>query len=136
MSKNRPLPPAQVERRYKIEFWASMVLYAIVLFGSRELLKLRLELPSAARIAIALTPVVPIMLVLWSFFRHITSVDELQRRIHTESLAIAAGGTAFFGLTYTFLGNSGFPPLPAWWAWVSVFFIWGIASRILRRRYR
>jgi hypothetical protein len=135
MNKHRPLSPAQVERRHKIELTASLVLYGIVLMGSIALL--RLDWPPAARIAIALAPVVPIVLVMWSSFRHITRVDELQRRIHTESLAIAAGGTAFFGLTYFFLeGDAGFPRLPAWWAWVSVGVIWAIASFILRRRYR
>lgn len=135
MSKKYPLSPAQVERRHKMELTASLVLYAVVLVGSIELLKL--DPPPALRIALALAPVVPIVLVMWSSFRHITRVDELQRRILTESLAIAAGGTAFIGLTYFFLeGDAGFPRLPAWWAWVSVGAIWAIASFILRRRYR
>ncbi|HET7569990.1 MAG TPA: hypothetical protein VFK96_05320 [Gammaproteobacteria bacterium] len=135
MNAKSRLSPAQVERRHKIELSVSLVLYAIVLVGSIEFLKQ--EPPAAARIALALAPVVPIVLVIWSSFRHITSVDELQRRIHTESLAIAAGGTAFFGLTYSFLeGDAGFPHLPAWWAWVSIGFIWAVASLVLRRHYR
>lgn len=135
MNRKLRLSPAQVERRHKIELGASLGLYAIVLVGSIEVLKQNPSHP--LRIVLALAPVIPIVLVMWSSFRHITGIDELQRRIHTESLAIAAGGTAFFGLTYYFLeGDAGFPRLPAWWAWVSVGAIWMVASFILRRRYR
>lgn len=135
MQSKTALSPAQVERRHKIELWASLALYAAVLVGSNALLAIEPEPPW--RIVLALTPVVPIGLVLWASFRRITGLDELQRRILTESLAIAAGGTAFFGLTYTFLeGDAGFARLPSWWAWVSVGAIWLVASLLLRRRYR
>lgn len=50
------------------------------------------ELPpdgSALKVLIALTPIVPTVLVLWLIWRGVRSLDELHRRVHFEALAVA-----------------------------------------------
>ncbi len=44
---------------------------------------------SVARVAIALVPLLPTALVLWLIWRACRSLDELQRRVQFEALAIA-----------------------------------------------
>ncbi|HET7923167.1 MAG TPA: hypothetical protein VFM15_10480 [Gammaproteobacteria bacterium] len=130
----KPVSPARLNRRHQLEVLVGVAAYTLVLVLSIELLKQGIT--GLGRVLLALSPMLPAAFIVWSVFRNITRLDELQRRIQTESLALAAAGTAFLGLTYTFLeGSAGFPRLGAWWAWASVGLIWAIARLVLRRRY-
>ncbi|MGH8369452.1 MAG: hypothetical protein ACRESC_00590 [Gammaproteobacteria bacterium] len=136
MNTKTPLTPAQLDRRHQFQVTAGALAYLVVLLVSIHFLKQ----PGMSLVASALlgvSPMVPAVFVIWSVFQHITRMDELQRRIQTEALALSAAGTALLGLTYTFLeGDAGFPHLGAWWAWVSVGLIWAVARTVLRRRYQ
>jgi len=44
---------------------------------------------STLRVMIALAPVLPTFLVLWLIWRSVRSLDELQRRVQLEALAVA-----------------------------------------------
>ena len=67
----------------------------------------------------------------------LSRTDELQRRVYLESLAIAAGVTAFLSLTYGFLEDfAGLPHIPAWWTFVLIGTVWGATSCLLWRRYQ
>lgn len=135
MNSKNPLTPTQLCRRHQIETVIGGVSYVVVLLGSIKLIKLGISGP--ARMLLALSPMLPAAFMIWSVFRYVTQMDELQRRIETEAFAIAAAGTAFLGLTYTFLeGDTGFPAIGSWWAWVSVAMIYAVARLLLRRRYR
>jgi hypothetical protein len=48
-----------------------------------------LELEPWARVLVVLAPIVPTALFLWLVIANIRSLDELQRRVHLEALAIA-----------------------------------------------
>jgi hypothetical protein len=48
-----------------------------------------LQLDAWLRVTVALFPVVPTALFLWLVVANIRSLDELQRRVHLEALAIA-----------------------------------------------
>lgn len=129
------MTPDQLRRRHQLEVLIGGLAYTAVLIGSIMLLKRGVTGP--LRIALAISPMVPAAFVIWSVFRQVTRMDELQRRIHTEAFAIAAAGTAFLGLTYTFLeGSAGFPTVGSWWAWVSVALIYAVARAWLSRRYQ
>jgi hypothetical protein len=135
MNTKKPLTPAELDRRHHLQVLIGGLAYAAVLIGSIALLKRGAS--GWVRIALAISPMVPAAFVIWSVFRQVTRMDELQRRIHTEAFAIAAAGTAFLGLTYTFLeGSVGFPPVGSWWAWVSVAMIYALARAWLSRRYQ
>ena len=134
MNTTKSLTPAQRCRRYRIETLTAGAAYAVVLVASIELLKQGLSGPT--RILLALSPMVPAAFMIRAVFRQVTQMDELQRRIQTEAFAIAGAGTAFLGLTYSFLeGDAGFPAIGSWWAWVSLAMIFAVARMVLARRY-
>src|SRR2546423_296460 len=111
-------PIKRANRRYKIEFGLAISAYVIV-FSVRTWLffgPLHLAGKPWISIAVALMPVIPIAFVGVAVLRWFRAVDELMRRILTESLAIAGAVTAFSAATYGFLENPPwFPYLSAWW---------------------
>ena len=84
-------PTTAAQRRYYIEFAISVALYVIVLFASRMLWR---DVTGPLQIAVALLPMIPVGLVFAAVVRFALAVDELQRQILVESLALAAGITA------------------------------------------
>ncbi len=46
--------------------------------------------------------------VIWTFLRHLRDMDEMQRKIQLESLALAMGVTFFGSVSYTLLITTGF----------------------------
>ena len=132
MKSNNPVHRAH--RRYVITLIVAMVLYIALLFTSITLL--HGGLTGILRLLVALLPVPPIIVVFIAVLQLLQGVDEFERRILIESLALAAGITAILSVTYGFLENAGFPTLSAWWTWTAVMGSWFISSLILRSRYR
>lgn len=67
---------------------AVLVLWIGTYFAARYALELT-PAGSSLRIAIALTPLLPTLLLLWVVWRGVHEMDELQRRVHLEALAVA-----------------------------------------------
>jgi|ERR1035437_4729181 hypothetical protein len=89
------------------------------------------------RIPVALTPIVPALFIARSMVRMISSCDELQIRIHFESLAFAFVGTALLTLTFGFLqGLAGIPTANWIWVWPLMGTLFFIGKRIAKRKYR
>jgi O-antigen/teichoic acid export membrane protein len=123
-----------IARRYIWQMIVLMVLYVVILLVSINALKTGHFSP-LFRDLIAVTPAVPMFGVVAAVIQFMLSVDELQRQIHLEALAIAAGVTAALALTYTFLEGVGFPHSQAWWAFASVDLVWALALPFVKRRY-
>lgn len=123
-----------VSRRYLWQIAVLMALYVIILFVSIHALKTRHFSPLFTDL-IAVTPAIPMFGVVAAVIQFMLSVDELQRQIHLEALAIAAGVTAALAVTYTFLEGVGFPHSQAWWAFVCIDLVWAISLRFVKRRY-
>jgi len=68
------------------------------------------------RVPVALTPMLPALFIAHSIVRMFSSGDELQIKIHMQSLAFAFVGTVLLTLTYGFLQMAGVPT--ANWVWV------------------
>lgn len=135
LSMKTPMTPDQLTRRHRTQVTLGSLGYIVVLLLSIHVLK-RPGISTVWRALLGLSPMIPAIFVIWSAFQHITRMDELQRRIQTEALAIAAAVTAVLGLTYFFLeGDADFPHIGAWWPWASVGVTWGISLIFLRRRY-
>ena len=86
-----------VHRRYLREFIPAMTAYVLLILGS--VYWLRVGHPTGYwRAAIALLPVLPIVLAMRAIVRVIRDSDELERRIELEAVAISAllVGTSFF----------------------------------------
>ncbi len=128
------MPVAVAYRRYAIQLALAIIGYAIVLIISLKLI------PSVTRgwlqVLVAIAPVVPVIFVLVSIVRLLSRIDEMQRRIHLEAVALAAGITALLALTCGFLENAGLTRLSGFWTFASIGILWAIFALILRRSYR
>jgi len=124
----------RIGRRYILQMAVLMALYIVVLLASISALKTHAFSPSL-RALIAVTPAVPMFGVVAAVIQFMLSIDELQRQIHLEALAIAAGVTAALAITYTFLEGVGLPHSQAWWAFVSIDAVWVAALPFVKRRY-
>ena len=107
-------------------------------FGARVLLK-SVEMETWLRVVVVLVPVVPFVFLLLWIIRGIRQLDELERRIQLEALAVA------FPLTFLLLLTLGLLELAIklkpedWsyrhlWPFMFVFYLAGLT--LARRRYQ
>jgi uncharacterized membrane protein len=122
-------------KRYARDFTAAIAAYAGVLVGT--LIGLR-ALPddSFLRYVIAPLPVLPAIGLVIGFVRYLRGIDELQRRIQLEALAIAFGATALVTFCYGFLESAGVPRLSAIWIGPAMVMLWGLSSAFVSRRFQ
>lgn len=131
----RPTNPTDAAKRlYQIRFWLGIAAYAAVVLTSTY--ALNNGLTGAWRIAVALAPLVPIAVVFASFIEMMQRIDELERQIHLEALAIAAGVTAMLAVTYGFLEVAHLPRPSAWCTYAVVMIAWWAATPFVSRKYR
>jgi|SRR5215831_14288983 len=116
----------EANRKYFKELFGSLAVYIAVLFGSIYLAKTLA--PSPLRTAVVLLPMIPIMLAVWAIARHFRRMDEYVRLASLEAIAIAAGVTAGWTLTYGFLEGAGFPRLSMFWVWPVMGAVWGVVA--------
>ena len=122
-------------RIYMVRMALAMISYTILLLLSIHLLKTH-AFTQPLLTFVAVLPAVPLFFVMAAVIQFVNSIDELQRRNHLEALAFAAGATAMLAITYGFLENAGFRPLPAYWAFISVDVFWVLALPFVCRRYQ
>lgn len=106
--------------------------------GVRLALK-ELQLDSWLRVTLALFPVVPTALFLWLVVANIRNLDELQRRVHLEALAIAFPLSILLLWTLGLLQLAIDLPADDWsyrhvWVYLPLFYFAGLA--IAWRRYQ
>lgn len=132
MNTQKPLSPKAVGRRYLIEMLGAMALYVAIIFLAAHWLRNQPAEPW--RVLVALLPLVPVALVFVAVLRFMLHTDEMIRRVHINALAIAAGLTAFLALTWGCLEMVGLPKPSAWWTFVCLDVVWGMAAFVLRKR--
>lgn len=120
---------------YKREFLTAMFIYAVVLLVSVFLTK-HISLSGWWRIPLALVPLIPVFFALRAFLRFFSRIDELQRRIQLEALALSFGVTCVVTWSYGLLEYIGFPEVS--WIWVPPFMLilWSIGVHVASRRYQ
>jgi hypothetical protein len=106
-------------RKYFVEFFSSMIFYFAMLFVSSKIAEPLAN--GALRTAVALLPMLGVLVIIWVVVRHMRRVDEYVRLKVLEHIACAAGITVGFAFTYTFLEDAGFPRL----SMVTVWFVFG-----------
>lgn len=124
----------EARHRYLFNFAIAAGAYVVIVAGSVTVLK-HGTFPPIARDLIAVTPMIAILAVFATLIRYLQRIDELQRQIHIEAFAIAAGITAGLGLTYGLLEGVGFPKISAWWAFMSIDIFWAASIPFIARRY-
>jgi hypothetical protein len=93
---------------------------------------------ASLRVAFALLPVAPFAVFLWTFIDGLRALDELERRIHLEALAIAFPLTMLMLMTLGLLELAIDLPRDDWsyrhiWAYLPLFYFVGLVWS--RRRY-
>lgn len=132
----KPLNPTQAAgRRYVAQFLVLMAAYVAVLFGAIATVN-AIHAAGAVRYAILLVPLVPIALLVPAILRYFVDTDEFERRVMTESLAIAAAVTALLAVTYGFLEVAGLPRPSAWLTWIVLMSAWAVARALVVRHYQ
>ncbi|MEJ2599370.1 MAG: hypothetical protein P8Z00_13630 [Anaerolineales bacterium] len=97
---------------------------------------LDLELNGALQILPSLLAIVPAILFIFAIGSAIGHLDEMQRRIQTEAIAIAFAGTAIVVIAVFLLGLSDVPT-PNWgWLLVVMTFSWLLGKLWTMWRYR
>jgi hypothetical protein len=128
-----------VSKTHKRAFHTAMIIYAVVyaavLFVSVFLTNDSLS-SAWWRIPLALAPLIPIFFALRAFLRFFSCLDELQKRIQLEALALSFGVTCMATWSYGLLEYVGFPNVS--WIWVPPFMLllWDISTRIASQRYQ
>lgn len=121
-------------KRFLVEFIAIVLLYVACVVISSSFVR---SMPDgAAKIALALLPVIPIIAMAVSIIRRLNSMDELGRKIQLEALAVAFVCTALTTFSYGFLETAGLPRLSAFMVWPIMGGVWCVATIIGTRRYQ
>lgn len=98
---------ARIPERLQLRLMAAALLAASFLFMVTWLLK-SVELASAGRLAVALLPIPAFALFIVAEVAVLLRMDELQKRIQLEALAIAFPAVAVLGITVEYLQKAGF----------------------------
>lgn len=118
-----------------------MLAYVLVLFASILISKkLGIEAPVYLRVVLSLSPVVPIIFVCLALVRFLRDIDELERKIELEAIALSGLFTGVIFLCLGFLANSKIISLQgagvAIWVFPCLFGLYGIAKCFASWRYR
>lgn len=126
-------------RRYIRALWPIMIGYSLTLFGSIWLIKRGIE-SVPLRAAVAIVPALAILLFMRAALRYLREVDELQRRIETEAIGIAALTVSFLYFAAGLLDKAQVISVDAAAAMIWVFpmtmLVYGIAKFFAVRRYQ
>lgn len=126
-------------RRYIRALWPIMIAYSLSLFGSIWLIKRGID-SVPLRAAVAIVPALAILLFMGAALRYLREVDELQRRIETEAIGIAAMTVSFLYFAGGLLDKAKVITVDAAAAMIWVFpmtmLVYGIAKFFAVRRYR
>lgn len=109
--------------------------YAAMLIVSQRVLGGGIENQSAS-ILIALSPMLPAAFICGVVMRSIRHLDEMQRKLQFEALAMAFAGTALITFCYGFLEGVGFPRISMFAVWPLMAAIWFIGVMIGRLRFK
>jgi len=122
--------------QYLKELGLSLLAYTGVLAGSITWLNSQQDMAAPWRAVLALSPMLPGALVVWAILRQLSRLDELQRRVQFEALAMAFAGTAFISFSYGFLEGLGYPRLSMFVIWPLMAGLWMLGLVLASRRYK
>ncbi len=124
-------------KQYLREFIYSMIAYILTLIPSIMLINFFADYPlNAAMIIAALTPVIPVVFMIYFFVKYLSRIDELQQRIQLLAIGFAAGTTSMLAFSYGFLETVGFPHISLMWVFPVMVMLWGIGLAFISRRYK
>ena len=119
---------------YSIRFSVGAVLYSVgVLVGLRWARSMEDDL---LRFALALLPMVGVVVCAWAMVRLAWEADEMQARKVMEALVVSAAGTVITSIAYSLLEEVGAPRVSLIWVSAVWAFFFGIGMLWSTWRYR
>ncbi len=112
--------------RYMGEMLVTLFLYTIVLVISIKTADAMHA--GIARTLVAVSPMIPFLLMVAALVRHFRRVDEYVRLQALENIVIAAGVTAGWTFTYGFLEQVGFSKLSMFTVWPVMGAVWAVVA--------
>ena len=127
------------ECRWTMPGYAATVFWAVTFLGARLLLDKELNMPQGVKIAAALLPIVPTAVFLWFVVAAVRGLDEMQRRVHLEALAIAFPLAILMLMTLGLLQLAIELPAEDWsyrhiWAYLPCFYFLGLGIAWMKYR--
>jgi membrane associated rhomboid family serine protease len=122
-------------RQYLLELGGALMLYAALLVGANALER-AIEPAGALKLAINLAPMIGALAGAWAVMRAIWRMDEMQRRIQLDAIAMAFLGTALITFGWGFAEGAGLPHLRAFSVWPIMGVLWAAGMLVAQRRYR
>lgn len=121
--------------RYMLELGGAFALYAALLVGANAL-EAAVQPTGGLKLAINLVPMIGALAAAWAILRVLWRMDELQRRIQYDAIAISFLGTALITFGWGFAEGAGLPKLRAFAVWPIMGALWGLGAVVAQRRYR
>jgi hypothetical protein len=116
-------------RRYTAEFLSAMGLYTVIFFVVKRVLPGMEE--GTLKIAVAVSPMIGVLLAAWAIGRGILRADEHQRKMLMEIIVWAAGATAVTTIGYGILERPlGLPLLSMNVVWPVMGLYWIVVSLV------
>lgn len=122
-------------KRYYLELGGAFVFYALLLVGANALER-AIRPEGALKLAINLTPMLGALAAAWAIMRALWRMDEMQRRIQLDAIALSFLGTALITFGWGFAEGAGLPHLRAFSVWPIMGTLWGLSLFVAQRRYR
>jgi len=115
----------KAKRRYRVELLSAMGLYLVVLIGAKFLAKGMEE--GMGLTLLSLSPMLPLALAGFAFYRFFVNLDERDRRISADAAGIALGIGIFTAMTLGFLSSFGVLVIEDAMIWFAPYLIllWG-----------
>ena len=102
-----------------------LIAYAGVLVAAQLRLAQGVD-DGAIEVLLSVLPMLPALFICGVVVTGIRDMDELQRKVQFEALALAFAGTALITFTYGFLEGAGFPKLSMFVVWPLMAGLWVI----------
>lgn len=122
-------------KQYLFELGGAFVLYAILLVGAAAVER-AVQPVGALKLAINLVPMIGAFAAAWAILRGLWRMDEMQRRIQFDAIAISFLGTALITFGWGFAEGAGLPHLRAFSVWPIMGTLWCLGLVVAQRRYR
>jgi hypothetical protein len=116
-------------------YFAAALLIAAMLVSDAVLD--RADPPFAARLALGLLPAAAAAYLVWTMVRYVRGLDELQRKIQAEALALAYTLVIVAAVAASHLHKAGVA-LPLEWedGWGLLVFLYAVSYAVMARRYQ
>jgi uncharacterized membrane protein (DUF485 family) len=121
--------------RYLVALLASLGFYVLLLIAS-GFAQQWLAPTGAGRVVIGLMPMLGALVVAVTVIGTLRQLDELQRRIQLEAIAMSFVGTALITFAWGFAEDAGLPRMSTFAVWPLMAVLWVVGLFFAGRRYQ